>query len=443
MKISPHVTKNLSANSEYLKRHGIQAPPVPYHRAVRSKDKDNEEVSVFKLRTVPSEKDSQTYDLRVLTFRSGTVEEFLLWKKDLSKVLIGQNVLSANGKFAMTRRLLDGDALAAFNAEAIMQGQETDTNYTKCMQMLATHVFPKNALTIQRQWFHRYLHKEFGIKMREFVARVNEINAYLEDFPPAFNRQQIIADSEMKDLLEFAIPTIWRVKMAEHAFRPIEHDIIEIVEFCERLEFTETTNERSAVKSGGDSDTKMAQQSQSQNGRNAKRGRNGRDNNGALTQAVSNNRTKKHKRQGKVVSFKDSKGSDGCRLHIWATDHVTAECRVIQNQVDNMRAQWDAQSNDNKKRQKTNNSKSKQGGDLHVLLDSYYKAKARLEKEIKQQQMACGKRKMVSFADEIDTTEEKANTKDSDSFHSELEQLTLTDVSEEELDELVLSDIEE
>ena len=108
-----------------------------------------------------------------------------------------------------------------------------------------------------------------------------------------------------------------------------------------------------------------------------------------------------------------------------------------------MRAQWDAQSNDNKKRQKTNNSKSKQGGDLHVLLDSYYKAKARLEKEIKQQQMACGKRKMVSFADEIDTTEEKADTKDSDSFHSELEQLTLTDVSEEELDELVLSDIEE
>ena len=231
--------------------------------------------------------------------------------------------------------------------------------------------------------------------------------------------------------------------MAEHAFRPIEHDIIEIVEFCERLEFTETTNERSAVKSGGDSDTKMAQQSQSQNGRNAKRGRNGRDNNGALTQAVSNNQTKKHKRQGKVVSFKDSKGSDGCRLHIWATDHVTAECRVIQNQVDNMRAQWDAQSNDNKKRQKTNNSKSKQGGDLHVLLDSYYKAKARLEKEIKQQQMACGKREMVSFADEIDTTEEKADTKDSDSFHSELEQLTLTDVSEEELDELVLSDIEE
>jgi hypothetical protein len=135
----------------------------------------------------------------------------------------------------------------------------------------------------------KYLHKEFGIKMREFVVHVNEINAYLEDFPPEFNRQQVIANSEMKDLLIFVIPTIWRVKMAEHAFCPIEHDIIEIVEFCEQLEFTETTNKRPTVKSSSNSDTKMAQQSQSQKGRNAKRGRNGRDNNGALMQAVSNN----------------------------------------------------------------------------------------------------------------------------------------------------------
>jgi hypothetical protein len=101
------------------------------------------------------------------------------------------------------------------------------------MQTLATYMFPKNTLTIQRQWFHRYLHKPVDTKMREFVAHINEINAYLEDFPLAFNKQQVSTDSEMKDFLKFAIPTIWRVKMAEHAFRLIEHDIIDIVKFCE------------------------------------------------------------------------------------------------------------------------------------------------------------------------------------------------------------------
>ena len=51
----------------------------------------------------------------------------------------------------------------------------------------------------------------------------------------------------------------------------------------------------------GDSDANPTQ-SQSHNGRNAKRGRNGRDNNGALTQAVSNKQQKKQKdRQGREL----------------------------------------------------------------------------------------------------------------------------------------------
>jgi hypothetical protein len=109
-----------------------------------------------------------------------------------------------------------------------------------------------------------------------------------------------------------------------------------------------------------------------------------------------------------------------------------------------MRAQWDAQLHtaNNSKRQKTNNKQPKQGGDLHVLIDTFNKAKARLEKELKQRQMACGKRKQEAHLDTVTTEEEKADKKDGSSFHSELEQLTLTDVSDEELEELILSDLE-
>jgi hypothetical protein len=47
MKISPHVMKNYLANSSWLKKHGIQSPPVLYAGAWRLKDKDEEEVNVF------------------------------------------------------------------------------------------------------------------------------------------------------------------------------------------------------------------------------------------------------------------------------------------------------------------------------------------------------------------------------------------------------------
>jgi hypothetical protein len=397
MKISAHVAKNLSANQ--FKKNGMQPVPIPYDRQERSKDKDNEDVSVFRIRTNPTDKDSQTYDIRVLTFHTGTVEEFLLWKKDLFKILVGQNVLSAPDKFAMTRRLLDGDALAAFDAEASLCS-ETEVNYTRCMKALSTHVFPKNALTIQRQWFHRYLHKRVENSMREFVARINEINAYMEEFPPGFKKSQTIDDSEMKDLLEFAIPISWRVKMAEHAFRPIEHTVPEIVEFCERLEFTENAT-KSIFNNGGNHQNQT--QSQTNNkGKNSEQGQKRQDNVDALTLATSSKkRTNKHKRPGKVVSFKDSDGSDGCRLHIWATDHTTEECRVIQKQIDGMRAQYEAQPHNANKRQKNNNNQPKSGGDLHVLIATFNDVKDRIEKELKQCSTACGKRKTVSFAEDV------------------------------------------
>ena len=45
MKISPHVAnKNLLANQ--FKKNGMQPVPIPVDRAERSKDKDNEDVSV-------------------------------------------------------------------------------------------------------------------------------------------------------------------------------------------------------------------------------------------------------------------------------------------------------------------------------------------------------------------------------------------------------------
>ena len=425
----------------------MQPTPIPYERQERSKDKDNEDVSIFRIRTNPTDKDSQTYDMKVLTFHTGSVEEFLLWKKDLTKVLVGQNVLSAPDKFAMTRRLLDGDALAAFNTQAAMYSQETDANYTLCMQALSTHVFPKNALTIQRQWFHRYLHKKVDNSMREFVARINEINAMMEEFPSGFNKSQMISDSEMKDLLEFAIPISWRVKMAEHAFRPIEHSVPDIVEFCERLEFTE--NATKSILTGGNHQNPT--QSQSNNkGKNSEQGQTSRDNVDALQHATSKQRTNKHKRPGKVVSFKDSNGSDGCRLHIWATDHTTIECRVIQNQIDRMRAQYEAQPHNANKRQKLNNNKPKPGGDLHVLFETFNDVKTRIEKELKQRSMTCGKRKAVSVMENIaiNNGDNQKNknchstniTKNiTDNFSSELEELTLSDVSDGDFE--MLSDI--
>ena len=88
--------------------------------------------------------------------------------------------------------MLDGNALAAFNTVATTIGNETNANYVTAMKELANHIFPKNALATQRQWFHRYMKKTSKYTMREYVARVNEINVMMSEFPPNFNNTQLM-----------------------------------------------------------------------------------------------------------------------------------------------------------------------------------------------------------------------------------------------------------
>jgi hypothetical protein len=430
----------------------VQAlPPIPYERCERSKSKDNDNVSVFKLRTNPSNDDSPTYDLKALTFKAGSVEEFILWKRDLTKICVGQNVSDAAGKYAMTRRLLEGDALAAFNKAATATGNETNTNYSTTMRALATHIFPKNALALQRQWFHRFMRKPSKHTMREYVARVIEINEMLAEFPPGFNPTQLIQDDEMKDLLEFSVPWQWRIEMTKQAFRPIEHDLPDIVEFCERQETAEGV--LSAMrKSNNNHLPNSPDGSGSSNWKQAHKAKKGK---GSWKRDKFNKNTK----SGRCESFNDTGGKDGCRLHPDAVTHTTAECRVVQSQIDNMRGTYLAQA---QKRQKTNGSGAnsnkkynKPGGDLHTLLDDIENIKARLDKELKQRGQTGGKRKRENDeleSGEIDENLQGSNARElnaqessgpnalnasvAENFSGELAELSLSDVHESDLDGL-------
>jgi hypothetical protein len=101
--LSPFLTQqgpNNSSTGMIFGTNGVQIlPPIPYECCERSKDKDNKNVSVYKLRTNPINEDSPTYDMKALTFSSGTVEEFIMWKRDLLKICVSQHVTDAAGNF--------------------------------------------------------------------------------------------------------------------------------------------------------------------------------------------------------------------------------------------------------------------------------------------------------------------------------------------------------
>ena len=80
--------------------------------------------------------DSLQYKHKVCSFNTTSVEQYVLWKKDLEKLIIGQSLELASDKFAMMRKVLRGDALAVFNQHAHATVDENDETFKECMNQM-------------------------------------------------------------------------------------------------------------------------------------------------------------------------------------------------------------------------------------------------------------------------------------------------------------------
>jgi len=432
-------TKTRNPKGWYSSRQNIVPPPILFKRSVWSKDAEDGEITTFKLRCNPTDKDSQHYELKARSFSTGTVEQFILWKRDLDKVIKGQNVQRPTDKYEMARRVLDADALAIFNKEALTLVQEDEVNFKKCLQALADHVFPKNALSSQKAWLRRSddVKKKADMSTRTWTARLQEINQMLMEFPP-FSKTQKLSDADFVEVIEYGIPHSWRTKMVEQGFVPVDHTLAEIVEFCEKMEYAEEMTGRNNSQNN-QNNRKTGQHAEADSA-------SGDTHTGALLHAKTSQRGSK-KRRERRTSFAESGGSDGCALHVNATDHTTGECRVLLSQAKKMRATWDAQPREGypNKRQKTqnnNNNNHKGGnqnkrnnGDFHTLLEQIEQVKESVQKALRQQSTTNGKRSVCDNHDENfeDETAEQNDVSNPDSFVCELEQLS---ISEDDLDGL-------
>ena len=248
-------------------------PPIPFERPTAAKEEDPSKTKGstrvgFDLRAVPGNPNSQTYKLYMDVFSDGTPEEWLLHMKQLDKVLVGQNCLNGPEKFAMARRVMDGDALAAFDEAARVRGDETNENFKLVMQDVTSHIFPRRALQVQCRYMRRFLQKPKEMKISKFMARLSELNAYLAYFPPFGANYEGDADfqrldtQELLEIAEFAVPNSWLRMFVENDFEPMDSTIVQFVNFCERLEQLESMagqpipNKKPEGKSSGSSEKK-------------------------------------------------------------------------------------------------------------------------------------------------------------------------------------------
>ena len=67
-------TKTFRSNKHKVQMHGIIPPPINMKRSMWTKGDDDQNVVTFKLRSNPTNKNSQEYELKAKSFSHGTVE---------------------------------------------------------------------------------------------------------------------------------------------------------------------------------------------------------------------------------------------------------------------------------------------------------------------------------------------------------------------------------
>ena len=197
----------------------------------------------YKLRTVPTDVDSTTFEYKAVVFEKGKPQEYLDFHHKMERVFVGLNLTSKPiEKFAIAANLLQGEALRAFEAyvstNAHTDAKKTDRTFKSAMEAVAKTCFPDKAVWAQKRWLNRFCKKPLGMSTRDFMNRLAQINNDLAYYP-GYSTSQRYQTAELLDVAEWAVPHKWRLEMIKQDFDACAGDIPKFIAFCERMEKVE------------------------------------------------------------------------------------------------------------------------------------------------------------------------------------------------------------
>ena len=116
--------------------------PIPFKRFEYG-ELEKSDYETYTLRNVPDDPNSSTFRINVPYYRGGRGEEYILFKRNLEKVFIGQNVQDDATRFSIMRRLLQGAALATFNNKVEEYEEEVEGVFISGLIVVCNAAFRK------------------------------------------------------------------------------------------------------------------------------------------------------------------------------------------------------------------------------------------------------------------------------------------------------------
>ena len=112
---------------------------------------------------------------------------------------------------------------------------------------MTKHAFPAYNFCKQNRYLCRHLAKPRSMKPCSFISRLQELNTYLEEFPPDTDGQETapLSADEIMDIIYQSMPATWKNKMIEQGFDYADSTVKEMSDFFEtRVENLEPREDR-------------------------------------------------------------------------------------------------------------------------------------------------------------------------------------------------------
>ena len=205
---------------------------------------------MIKCHNTPGNNDSRFYEINLPYYGGGSPEEWLIWKDKLLKALDGQSISMGPSRYMFMESHLTDDAKAIFNQAALDIGIHSVDNFNKALAEMTKHAFPAYTFYKQKRNMRRHLVKHRSMKLR----RLQELNAYLEEFPPNIEGQETatLSADEILDIIYHYMPTTWKNKMSEKVFNNANSTVKEITDCFEiRVENMEPEEDKKKLGAQG------------------------------------------------------------------------------------------------------------------------------------------------------------------------------------------------
>ena len=195
-----------------------------------------------------------------------------------------------------------------------------------------------------------------SMSTREFVARVQQLNDYLEFFPP-FADDQKLPEDELLDILEFSIPNSWQAEFIRLGYDPMTGDLKKFIDHCERMETIEAVEQTGKFQPRNTTDEKS------------------KHHNGPRANSHSRNGDFKGPKSGAKSSEEATHNSNRkfCELH-GTYGHDLSTCKVMIAQAKKMKEAWKATHPTSTPRKTTNkrsyNSESTSKEEINSMIAS-------------------------------------------------------------------------